>query len=238
MTTVNTNSATALGGTNPLTTISNKKITSPANSNALSGLNSSQALGQTDFLKLLTTQLKNQDPTKAMDSTQFVSQLAQFSALAGVTDLNTTMKGVATNLQSNQVVQGASLVGRQVLAPGSYGELSDTAPLTGAINMPDSSDAVTLQVQDSTGQLVQTLNLGTHQAGMVPFAWDGIRSDGTQAPSGTYQVKANYLQDNKQVAADTLVAARVNSVALGSSGLLLEVQNLGEVGLDQVSMLM
>ncbi|CAK0778261.1 flagellar basal-body rod modification protein FlgD [Gammaproteobacteria bacterium] len=228
MTTINTTNAASAANT----------ATRTSESNPLSAINQDKSLSQKDFLTLLVSQVKNQDPTKPMDSTQFVSQLAQYSALAGITDLNTTMKGVATNLQSNQLVQGTSLVGHQVLAPGSRGELSDASPLMGAINLPASTNSVTVQVQDSAGHLVQTLNLGNQQTGMVPFSWDGTLANGQQAPSGTYQLKATYLQGDKQVAADTLVAARVNSVALGSSGLTLRLQDLGEMSLDQVSMLM
>ncbi|CAK0761520.1 flagellar basal-body rod modification protein FlgD [Gammaproteobacteria bacterium] len=235
MSTMNTNSAAA---SNPLTTIKGGSAAASTGSSAFSALSSSKTLGQTDFLKLLTTQLKNQDPSKPMDSTQFVSQLAQFSALAGVTDLNTTMKGVSSSLQSSQLVQGTSLVGHQVLATGSRGELTDTLPLTGAVNLPASTNSLTVEVQDAAGHTVQTLSLGNNSAGTIPFSWDGTLANGQHAPSGTYQVKASYLQDGKQVTADTLVAARVNSVALGSSGLVLELEDLGEVGLDQVSMLM
>ncbi|CAK0742252.1 flagellar basal-body rod modification protein FlgD [Gammaproteobacteria bacterium] len=197
-----------------------------------------QTMGQTDFLRLLVTQVKNQDPTKPMDSTQFVSQLAQFSALAGVTDLNTTMKGVANNLQSSQLVQGASLVGHQVLAPGNIGELSSTAPLMGAVNLPASTSSVIIKIFDSAGTFVQSFDLGSQTAGSVPFSWDGFLSGGQKAPLGNYKVEASYLENNKPVGADTMMAARVNSVALDSSGLMLQVQNLGEVSLNAISMLM
>ena len=80
--------------------------------------------------------------------------------------------------------------------------------------------------------------MGTQQAGQVAFSWDGTQSDGQQAPAGTYQVNATYLQDGKPVTATTSVAARVNSVALGSSGLMLDVQDLGQMSLSQVSMIM
>ena len=225
--------------TSTATQATQSKNAAPAQSaSSLAKTLDSQSLSQTDFLKLLTTQVKNQDPTKPMDSTQFVSQLAQFSALAGVTELNTTMKGVANHLQSSQLVQGASLVGRQVLAPGATGELSGTAPLMGAVNVPASTSSVTLRIQDASGSLVQSFDLGAQPAGTLPFSWDGTRSDGKQAPNGIYHVEASYLENNKPVAADTLMAARVNSVSRDSSGLVLDIQNLGPMGLDKVSMLM
>jgi flagellar basal-body rod modification protein FlgD len=212
--------------------------TSAKKESSLSKALDTQTLSQTDFLELLVAQVKNQDPTKPMDSTQFVSQLAQFSALAGVTELNATMEGVANNLQFNQLVQGASLVGHQALVTGDIGELSSTTPLIGAINLPTSTSSVVLKIEDAAGTLVQSIELGSQEAGMIPFSWDGTRSDGQQASPGAYHVEATYIEDSKSVAADTLVATQVNSVSLNSSGLLLDVQNLGEVTLDQISMLM
>ncbi len=233
MSTINTSNNTA-GVTTP-TSATKTKATDQSVSSALG---SSQSLSQSDFLQLLVTQVKNQDPTKPMDSTQFVSQMAQFSSLSGITSLNTTMTGVAQSMQSSQLLQGALLVGQQVLAPGSSAELSSTTPLMGAVTLPASASGVTVQIADASGNSVQTISLGTQNAGQIPFSWDGTQANGKQAPSGTYQISASYLQNNQAVAASTQVAARVNSVALGSSGLMLDIQDVGKMNLSQVSMIM
>jgi len=197
----------------------------------------SQSLSQKDFLQLLTTQVKNQDPTKPMDSTQFVSQLAQFSALAGVTELNTTMQGVANNIQSSQLIQGASLIGHKVLAPGNVGELAESSPFIGSVDVPASTDSVMLKIFDDKGSLVNTLNLGSQAAGAVPFSWDGRKANGQQAQPGNYKVEATYLEKNKMVGANTMIAARINGVALDANQLMLQIQNIGEISISQVAML-
>src|SRR4051812_6621537 len=76
-----------------------------------------QELGQGDFLRLMTEQLKNQDPLKPMESTQFLAQLAQFTSVQGIQNLNTSFGSLASSLTSNQALQGASLVGERVLVP-------------------------------------------------------------------------------------------------------------------------
>lgn len=235
-TTSTNNLTSALSGTNAAN--KNNSTTQTTSANSFAKSIDSQALSQTDFLRLLTTQVKNQDPTKPMDSTQFVSQLAQFSALAGVSELNTTMQGVANNIQSSQLVQGASLVGHKVLAPGNVGELTNETPLVGSVNLPTTTDSLALKIFDSAGSLVQTINLGSRAAGAIPFSWDGAGANGQKALPGNYKVEANYLENNKMVGADTMIAARVNSVALAANRLMLQIQNLGEMGIDEVSMLM
>lgn len=220
------------------TTNTNTATVTPKSVNSLAKTVDTQTLSQSDFLQLLVTQVKNQDPTKPMDSTQFVSQLAQFSSLAGVTELNSTMQGVAQNIQSGQLIQGASLVGHQVLAPGSIGELSESTPLIGAVNLPSATNGLTIKILNEAGAIVQSFDMGNQSAGLIPFSWDGTNSDGTKSPLGSYYVEASYLENDKVVGANTLMAARVNSVSLNSSGLTLAVQNLGEVNLDEVEMLM
>jgi len=207
----------------------------PSGNSALGALSGAQSLGQTDFLKLLTVQLKSQDPTKPLDSTQFVSQLAQFSSLAGITSLNSTMQGIATNLQSNQLLQGASLVGKDALVPGNTGVLSAThTSFSGSVAVPASTSSVTVKVYDEKGTLMQTLDLGTQQSGLAAFTWDGTCADGSTAPPGKYTVKAEYQDNGKTVAADTLMSGRVVSVAITGSSLALDVEGIGVTTLDQV----
>ncbi len=239
MSTINPTSSNAFANAAGSSSQASAASQASANDQALSAaLNGKQALTQGDFLKLLVTQVQNQDPTKPMDSTQFVSQLAQFSSLAGITSLNTTMTGVSNSMQTSQLLQGTALVGQDVLAPGSVADLTSTTPLMGAVTLPASSNGVTVKIADTSGNVVQSINLGSQQAGNVSFSWDGMQANGKTAPVGTYQISASYLQNNQPVNATTLVAARVNSVALGSSGLSLELQNIGTMNLSQVSMIL
>ena len=201
---------------------------------------SGNSLGQEDFLKLMITQLNNQDPMKPMQNGQFLSQMAQFGTVSGIKDLQSSFSKLSSSLTSSQALQASSLVGRSVLVPGSTGVLSQGQPMNGVINLPSSATDVNLKVYDTQGQLVRTVSLGPQAKGSVNFSWDGITDSGTYAPPGAYKVKAEATLDGKNVAADTELAAKVDSVTLGGPGqdLTLNLAGLGQVPFSQIKQIM
>src|ERR1700743_1028244 len=84
-----------------------------------------QTLNQSDFLKLMVTQMTNQDPTKPMDSTQMVAQMAQFSQVAATQELQQPFDTLASNLTGDQFVRASALVGHDALVPSDTGKLVD-----------------------------------------------------------------------------------------------------------------
>src|SRR5262245_27745526 len=122
-------------------------------------------LNQEDFLTLMITQLKNQDPFKPMDPAQYVGQLAQFSSVSGLADMNKQISALTTSLRGNQVLDGASLIGRTVVAPGNdiYLPEADGKPRgpQGVVTVPAGASSVQLVVRDSAGVLVKTQALDT-----------------------------------------------------------------------------
>ena len=193
-------------------------------------------LGQGEFLKLMVTQLKNQDPFKPMENGDFIAQMAQFSSVSGLADLQQSFEKLATSMQSNQALQASSLVGRSVMVPSESAVLSSGGSVTGAIDLPTSSGQVMLAISDEAGQLVRRIDLGSRQAGEVAFNWDGLTSDGQQAPAGRYFMTAAAVFDGEAVALETLVSASVESVTLGNngSGLALNLTDGNVVGLSSV----
>jgi len=191
-------------------------------------------LGQEEFLKLMITQLKNQDPFKPLESGEFLGQLAQFGTVSGLSDLKTSFDGLATSLVSNQALQAAGLVGRSVLVAGPAAYHDSTGPLTGAVDLPASSSIVRVQISDATGEVVRMLDLGGQAAGHVRFEWDGIASDGSAAPPGVYSVAAQYLDGKEMRGASTLVHADVESVTLGTQGLAVQLRGLGAVPFSDI----
>ena len=204
-----------------------------ATSSSSSG--SSTQLGQAQFLSLMVAQLKNQDPMQPMQNGEFLSQMAQFGTVSGIQDLQSSFGSLATALTSNQALMASSLVGRTVLAPGSTGYLAAGGTLGGAVDLPASTSDVVVNITDSSGQLVQRLDLGAQPAGTTSFAWDGTTAAGTAAAPGVYNVTAQALNGTQQYAPNTLVEARVDSVSLGgSNGLTLNLAGLGAVNLSDV----
>jgi len=197
-------------------------------------------LGQQDFLKLMTTQLNNQDPMKPMASGEFYSQIAQFSSVAGIQDLQKSFTQVASAMLSSQALQASSLVGRDVLVPGESGGLSDGGQLQGAINLPLSAKGVQVDIHDAGGSLIRTLDLGDQSAGLAKFQWDGRDASGQPAAAGTYSMSARGIIDGQQTGLDTLIADRVDSVTINQSGqgVSLNLSGHGAMDLAKVQQIM
>jgi flagellar basal-body rod modification protein FlgD len=191
-------------------------------------------LGQQDFLHLMLTQLKNQDPFKPMESGEFLGQLAQFGTVQGLAGLQTSFDGLASSLVSNQALQASALVGRSALAETSTLAVAAGQPVSGAVDLQTSAPAVTVAIQDASGQTVRTLKLGAQPPGLAAFEWDGLDSAGKRAPAGRYTFAATYPSSTETVVADTLLRAPIDSVLLGTDGFSVELRGIGEVPFNAV----
>lgn len=194
-------------------------------------------LGGTDFLTLMLAQLKNQDPTSPVDSNAFLTQLAQLSEVQGITSLNTQFGALSSSLTSNQALQASSLLGHQALVNSSTANLSSGGTVTGAINVPQTTSQVVLNISDASGALVGQINLGAQSAGLTGFSWNGTEGNGSQAPAGTYTLSALYAGAvSGSTAASTLVNGTIESVSMGagSTGLTVNVAGIGSVPFSSV----
>jgi flagellar basal-body rod modification protein FlgD len=212
----------------------NYTASSAAGTSAGSTSSSGVSLGGTDFLTLMLAQLKNQDPTSPIDSNAFLTQLAQLSEVQGITQLNTSF---SSSLQASQTLQASSLLGHQVLATsGSATTSTAGASVTGAIAVPQTSTDVQLNVLNSAGTVVKTIDLGAQSAGNTGFTWDGTANNGSAAPAGTYTLSATVNGVASGTNIVTYVAGTVESVTMasGTTGLTLNVDGLGSVPFSSV----
>ena len=193
-------------------------------------------LGQEDFLMLMTTQLKNQDPLKPADNAEFMSQLAQFGAVEGIDSLKTEVQKLAGSLVSNQTFQAAGMLGHQVLIPATHGVLEQGGAIEGAVELPNAVSSLNLGIYDLAGQLIRNVSLGSQSPGMVAFNWDGLATDGTAVPPGRYEVRAEAISGGINEAYEVLLADKVQSVSLPAAGkaLTLELAGLGEVDFSEI----
>jgi len=195
------------------------------------------SMNQADFLKLLTTQLQSQDPTNPMDNSQFVSQLAQFSQLASMQDLNTSVNSlsgqITSSLQSSQVLGSVGLVGRHVLVPSASLSYAGSA-MDGAVGVTGATANVQVVIKDGAGKAVRTLDLGTQPAGLARFNWDGMDDSGAPVPPGDYSVTAADVSGN---ALSTYVDGTVSGVGYGGSsvGTYVQVSGVGGVPLSAIA---
>ena len=182
---------------------------------------------QANFLNLLVTQLQNQDPLNPMDNAQVTSQLAQISTVDGITQLNTTLQTLLSNSTDSQTLQAASLVGQNVLVSGNGINLTQGQGSLAGVELAGAADSVTATIKDSNGLVVKTLHLGSMSAGDNTFVWDGTADNGTAAAAGAYSLSVAATQGNSSVTATALQTGQVSSVARGTSGVSINVGNLG-----------
>ncbi len=180
-------------------------------------------IGQEGFLKLMTAQMNNQDPTKPMEGGEFFSQIAQFSAVAGIQELQSSFTQVASALQSNQALQASTMVGRTVMIPSGEAVFNGEDPVVGKVAVPDATNQLIINVLDDTGQVVKTMSMGARDAGVVDFSWDGRNEEGELMAKGDYTIEAIATTSNESIELGTLLAERVESVTLGSNGITLDL---------------
>ena len=210
--------------------------TSDGLSAATSSATGSKALGKDAFLQLLVTQLKNQNPLDPQDNSAFVAQLAQFSSLEGITTLNDTVSGIASNYNSSQALQASSLVGRSVIAQTGKAVVDTSKNLNGTVVLPASANPVTLKISDAEGKTIRTIDMGSQSAGNASFIWDGKNDAGAVAAAGTYSFSASATYDGKATSLVTYLPATVNSVTISQTGgeLMLNLAGQGSVALSKV----
>ncbi|MCU7876032.1 MAG: flagellar hook assembly protein FlgD [Candidatus Thiodiazotropha sp. (ex Lucinoma borealis)] len=192
-------------------------------------------LGLEDFMNLLVTELTHQDPFKPMENSEMATQVSQFATVSGIDDLNASFNELRSSLTSDQALQAANLVGRDVLVESNVGSLANGESLQGSVNLPASASNVRVMITDRSGALVRELQLGTHEAGQVAFSWDGYDDAGDYMGNGLYQVSAVANVDDAEMAPAVLVAAEVESVNLGGpGGIQLNLDGLGQISMNDV----
>lgn len=195
----------------------------------------SQTLTQADFLQLMTAQLKNQDPFSPVDNTQMVAQMAQFSSVAGISQMNTTLTQIADKLGGTSASDALSYVGKNVLTAGTTAYPNTAGGVQGAVQLGSDASAVTVSIADQSGNILKTMSLGPQSAGTVTFNWDGNTDGGQDAGSGPYTI-TTYAQNNgTTVTSQPLVWAPVAAVSMPSSGeAQLTLPGIGQVPISDV----
>jgi flagellar basal-body rod modification protein FlgD len=181
-------------------------------------------------MKLLVAQLKNQDPMNPMDNAQMTSQMAQINTVTGIQQVNDTLKSMATQFSSLQMMQGTSMVGHNVLVASN--SLSVNAGVAnGAIDLAGNADAVKIDFLSPGGQIVDSVNLGPLTAGRQTFSWDASAYKGTGSP--TFKVTATLA--GQAVETTTLAQDSVLSVGSSASGAMtVQLQGRSAVAYDSI----
>lgn len=188
---------------------------------------------QDRFLKILVTQLKNQDPMNPMENAEITSQLAQMSTVEGIAKLNGAMQTLVSGYQASQTLQAAALIGKTVLTDGDTIDLRNGAG-GAALELQGNADKVLVKVLDDYGNEVRRLDLGARAAGRVDFTWDGRNNAGEPVADGSYWYAVEATRGRDYVDVKPLALAAVTSVLIKNGGIELQAAGLGPRGLDQV----
>jgi flagellar basal-body rod modification protein FlgD len=195
------------------------------------------SMGQTEFLTLFTTQLKNQDPTDPVKNEAFVAQLAQFSQLEATTAMKTSMNSLVSSMSNDRMLGAASLMGKQVAVPDGPVQVTDTTVSQGTINVPAGADGIQLQVFNDKGILVRTQIIGAQPPGDVTLSWDGMTDGGTAAANGSYRYVATVNSKgnmSKPTVNTYATVTGVSSAGTADGAMLLEVAGGKTVNLADV----
>lgn len=182
---------------------------------------------QTTFLKLLTTQMQQQDPFNPVDQTQMVAQMAQFSATAGIAEMNQSMKQMAADIAASRLGDASGWIGRAALVRSDIATPFSDGSYAGTITFPTDVTNATVSLVDANGQTVYSNTLGAQAAGELAFSWNGKDAEGNVVANGPLQVKVGAVDANGTVAAETATWTLVNAVQSPASGSSQLVTALG-----------
>ena len=164
---------------------------------------SSDTLGQDDFLKLMTTQLQNQDPFKPTDNTEMIAQMAQFSMVTGQTEMNESIKAISGQLSEFRIATAANMLGHSVLVSGNRAFPDAEGTISGALDIPSTSTSTSILYKSMNGEIIHAEELGPQQAGLLGFRWE--------------KIPQNVLDDNEYITVEAFADTGTGLKSVGSS---------------------
>ena len=186
-------------------------------------------LGMDSFLTLMTTQMKNQDPTKPMDSSTYLGQLAQFASVKGLQQLDTRMQGMTLMMGQQQALQASDLVGKNAYIKTNTANLAAGATINGKATAT-AAGPIVVEVKDAAGNVVRDMNVTAAKAGDTAFAWDGLDDHGAAAAPGPYTFTAK----SGDTSLDTQLASRIDSISYTSAGIVMNLDGHDNITFDQI----
>ncbi|MCB1671543.1 MAG: flagellar hook capping FlgD N-terminal domain-containing protein [Gammaproteobacteria bacterium] len=199
-----------------------------------------EELGQEDFFRLMVAQLNNQDPTKPLDNAEFLGQLAQFSTVSGIDDMNESFNGLVNNFFTSQAMMAAQLIGREVLSEAGTMLNAFYTPgeaVSGGLIADSDTQDSRVNIYNGTGNLVNTIALGDIKAGSHQFTWNGVLKGGGEAELGNYLIVAEGRVDGSKVSLPMQQYNEVTSVSVDREkmAVLLQLDNGQDIKFSQVN---
>ena len=182
-------------------------------------------LGQEDFLKLMTTQLQNQDPFAPMENGDFIAQMAQFSTVTGITEMSNNMKALNDKIDGFRIATAAQFLGHSVLVPGNVVRPNQNKDINGVIDLPQATTKLQVFFQKENGEILNQLDLGGQSRGLVGFSWEKLPDDLVNNNDPIY-ISA-FMGDNPDQALATSVFSKVVGTSTENNEIKLDVDGYG-----------
>ena len=192
-----------------------------------------KTLGKDDFLKLFVTQLRYQNPLNPLDNNEFTAQLAQFSSLEQLSNMNSQLHDLLLFQNSLQNTLTSNLIGKQVKIPGNEIYLKENGEISYAPE--EDVSKVKISIYDSGGGLVREVNLGQQTSGEKSYVWDGTDNSGNRVPEGHYQVKVDAFDDSgNPVNVSTAVYGTVTGITFDNNITYLIINDSLKIQLSEI----
>mgnify|MGYP002631218171 FL=1 len=190
-------------------------------------------LGQSDFLKLMTTQLQNQDPFAPVDNADFIAQMAQFSTVTGITSMDETMKSVGEQISEMRIASATQMMGHSILVPGKLARPDKEGIISGVVDLPDMASNLNIIFESNDGTVLHQENLGLQKSGLVGFEWKDLPEEikNSNKPV-TIRAFTGNSGDNAELV--TQVFANVARTSKTDDGVMYEVDDYGSIDPAQV----
>ena len=196
---------------------------------------SKDTLGQSDFLKLMTTQLQNQDPFAPMENAEFIAQMAQFSMVTGQTEMNESIKAISGQLSEFRIATAANMLGHSVLVSGNKAFPDAEGTVSGALDIPSTSTNTSVLYKSMNGDILHTEELGPQQAGLLGFRWENIPQN---VLDNNEYIKVEAFADTgkgmKSVGSSVFGEVLAATAGNNSDGVVYDVRGYGDVSATDV----
>ena len=182
-----------------------------------------KTLTESDFMQLFLAQMQYQDPLQPMDNNEMATQLAQFETVDALTTMNNTLSQMMTNETSLANLQATSVIGKQIESKGNSLSIQNGVVSNGGYQLSQPGN-VTIQISDSSGNLVQQINAGYQGTSMQSLGWNGTNQQGTTLPDGTYTFKVSATdQSGNAVSVTTYQTGTVSGVSFQNGTAVYQV---------------
>ena len=166
-----------------------------------------------------------QDPSKPADNDQMIAQMTSFTMAEGISNLNSNFEALAASMTSNSALQASTLVGKQALLESDTLDLNEAGDARGSVVAEKPVESLKLRIEDESGQLVRTIDLGSQPAGAVRFAWDGKNEAGERLPPGEYKIKAEGSTNGEFSSLPIATFKNIESVNInGANGIIINAE--------------